>query len=298
MSNHLNFLKEYKIIFSIVIISKIIVFLVFPLIFTILHLSRADTFNPFTLWNVWDAPHYIDIASKGYQLTGDTGNFISFFPLLPLLIRLTSFITAQPFLISGYIISTISCFVIAYYFFKLVLLDYPKKIATRSVLLLFIFPTSIFLHAVYTESLFLALTISAFYYLRCKKYLISFVLIAIAGFTRNMTFALLPALLVEIWIQDRKIFTEKITSVVFFIFIGTSGFFAYLLLNFFLFGNFLHFVDVEKLHWHTNFTPFGQGLVYTYNSIFWRTGLEKYTLGIGQIIRVFVVLLQPGNRME
>lgn len=39
----------------------------------------------------WDSPHYIDIAKNGYVNEGEQRLLIVFFPLYPLLIRLTTF---------------------------------------------------------------------------------------------------------------------------------------------------------------------------------------------------------------
>lgn len=40
------------------------------------------------MFNHWDAPHYEAIAKNWYANTGDAANFIVFFPLYPILIRL------------------------------------------------------------------------------------------------------------------------------------------------------------------------------------------------------------------
>lgn len=286
-----KFLNEYKLVLLIVLLSKLLIFVVFPFIFAnVFKVERAMTLNPIDLWNVWDTPHYLEIAANGYQLSGDASNFIVFLPLFPIIIKITSLLLQTSSLFSGYIVSGISSFILAIYLYKLVLLDYPKKIAILSVLFLFIFPTSIFLHIAYTESLFLALVISSFYYLRLKKYFPAFILISLAGLTKNMIFALIPALMLEIWIKERKIYLEKPLYLLSLILIGLSGFFVYLLLNYYLFGNLLYFVSIEKLHWYTNFSPMGEGLFQAINSYFWRTGVEKYTLSIVQVISFFIAL--------
>src|SRR5881397_702709 len=43
-----------------------------------------------TIWNRWDATHYIDLAQNGYQTTGDAKYWIIFYPLFPWLIRIVA----------------------------------------------------------------------------------------------------------------------------------------------------------------------------------------------------------------
>ena len=54
-----------------------------------------------------DAPHYLFLATEGYQATGEQANLIVFYPLYPLLMRLLSFVTGNA-AISGVLISQIS----------------------------------------------------------------------------------------------------------------------------------------------------------------------------------------------
>jgi Gpi18-like mannosyltransferase len=63
-------------------------------------------------------------------------------------------------------------------------LDYEPRTAARTILYLCVFPTTLFLSAVYTESLFLALVISAFYYARADRWLLAGILSAAASLSR------------------------------------------------------------------------------------------------------------------
>jgi len=70
------------------------------------------------------------------------------------------------------------------YFYRLIRLDYDRRTAARAVLYLCVFPTTLFLSAVYSESLFLALVISAFYYARSDRWLFAGALTAVAALCR------------------------------------------------------------------------------------------------------------------
>lgn len=283
-------LKQYYKPVSIVLISKFFILLfVGQLSVALFGNSRAVTLDIWSLWNVWDSPHYIFLAHYGYQTIGDPANFIVFFPLLPLLIFLTATILHIGFLISGYLVSLIITILLAVMLYKLTQLDYQEKIARMSVLFLFIFPTAFFLHIPYTESLFLLLSVSAFYLIRKQQYWIGFLLAGLATGTKLVGVALLPALLIEIVVFNNDIFknlrlVKLIPKFFFYCILSQSGLLIFLMINFYLFGNFFQFAEIQKQHFYLGFSPWGQGLIDAFHSIFWRVGLEKIILGYAQIL--------------
>lgn len=289
--------KEYKLPILIALASKILIlFFIARISIYIIPNSRALSLNIWELWNVWDAPHYVSLATSGYQIVGDPANFIAFLPLLPLLISVFQFIFQISFLIAGYIVSLFTSILLAIMLYKLVLLDYQKKTAGLTVLMLFIFPTSFFLHIPYTESLFILLSVAAFYFVRRGNYWASFFFTGLATATKIAGLGLIPAIFAEILIFDRQNFRKlgvysKLGIVLTGLTISLSGFLIYLFLNYFLFGDFFHFVIVRSQHWYINFAPFGQGLLSTFDALSWRVGLEKVMLGYAQIVAFFLGLM-------
>lgn len=289
-------IKQYYIPIIIALVSKIFIIFILSDVFTSMTVGGRSNLSIWELWNVWDAPHYISIASSGYQTLGDESNFIVFLPLFPLLIFISKTIFLTSFLVGGYIVSFFASILLAVMLYKLTLLDFSKETAILTVLLIFIFPTSFFLHIPYTESLFIFLVVSSFYFLRQKQYLISFLFVSLAGFTRLAGLALIPVILLEILFFDKENFIKKnIYRKFAFLLCGLvfslSGFIVYLLLNHFLYGNFLQFTMAEKQNWYTTFSPFGQGLISAFQSFFWRTGLEKIMLSFGQIVAFIMGLM-------
>lgn len=114
-------------------------------------------------WANWDGGHFRGIAENNY-LPQQT----VFFPLYPMLIKFLMFFNI-PSLWGGLIISNFATILALFFLYKLVLLDFSDKIAKRAVFALLIFPTSFYLGAVYSESLFLLLTLSSFYFMRTNK---------------------------------------------------------------------------------------------------------------------------------
>lgn len=113
-------------------------------------------------WARWDSSWYIRISEEGYTyVPGSTltiENEVAFFPLYPLLLRIGSLLISNRLLV-GLIISNV-CFLSALILlYRLTEAYFDSNVATRSVLYIAIFPTSFFFSAVYTESLFLLLSV-------------------------------------------------------------------------------------------------------------------------------------------
>jgi len=140
------------------------------------------------MWARWDALWYLDIAKHGYWFVPGKRSSVAFFPLYPCLIRGLHQLIPLPrdagWLLIGIAVSNASLLVALVYFCKLVRLDYDRSTAARAVLYLCVFPTTLFLSAVYSESLFLALVVSAFYYARTTRWLAAGVLAAAAALCR------------------------------------------------------------------------------------------------------------------
>lgn len=146
----------------------------------------------------FDGVHYIGIATKGYfaQFTQ------AFFPVYPILMSWVNMLVHNVIL-SGYLISHISLAIFLYLVYKLICLDHPKQVATRTIIFYLLFPVSFFFAAIYTESFFMALTVGAFLAARKKKWLIAGILGAIASGTRLVGILILPVLFIELWQQQK-----------------------------------------------------------------------------------------------
>jgi len=145
--------------------------------------------HPFVnMWARWDAGWYLDVAKNGYRfLPGEQSN-VAFFPLYPYVVPLVHGAIRLPgdagWLLVGIIVSNTALFVTLIYLYRLIRLDYDRRTAARAVLYLCVFPTTMFLSAVYSESLFLALVVTAFYYARAARWLATGVLAAAATLCR------------------------------------------------------------------------------------------------------------------
>jgi Gpi18-like mannosyltransferase len=201
----------------------------------------------------WDSVHYLDIAKNWYVNQGPQLNNLVFFPLYPLLIRLITVNTAYINL-SALAISNISSVIAGLYLYKLAKLDYDDNAAVKAVLYMFVFPTAFFMSMMYTEGLFLALAIAAFYYARAGKWWVAGLLSMFATLTRLSGLILLPALLVE-YLHQKKWNLKKIELNLLWIFLAMAGFLMYLGLNFQVTGNLFTFMDLERIYWYQSVNP-------------------------------------------
>lgn len=228
-------------------IIAITLFIKVLLLILVISQTNDPNFNLVDTWVRWDGPHYIDIARNGYQTEGDPANFIVFYPLYPLLIKLVGLIVGNLNL-SALIISWASSVVASIFLYKLALLDFNKRIAFLSVWFLNIFPTAYFLQASYTESLFLALSLASIYFFRTSNNSYSGFLASLSSFTRFNGLLLIPFFVTELGIK--KINLHKLLRIFLITTSTIVGFLGYLLLNFLTFGEFFYFRTPLSQHWY------------------------------------------------
>lgn len=241
----MRFKTEKLLIFLLV--TRILILVLPWLTITLLFPEKtALNFVQFTQssWNRWDAPHYLYLAQNWYTAVGDPANFIVFLPLYPLIVKASLFILGDP--AGNAITLSIIFFLIgSYYFYKLIKLDFPEKIARWSVIALAIFPTSYFFNAPYTESLFLMLFALSFYFARKGDFSPAGVFTGLAAITRPFGILLLPAILIEWFISKNG----KWRHLPIIIFPSLIAIFSYLYINKNIFGNFFAFQKILADNW-------------------------------------------------
>jgi hypothetical protein len=141
----------------------------------------------------WDSVWYLTIARSGYQHIRER---MAFYPLYPGLIHILAWVVRSD-LVAGVLISVVSFAVALVLLHRLVRLDFDVEVADTTVLLLAFCPVSFFFSAVYTESLFLALSVGAIYAARRDRWLLCGVLGFLAALSRNGGIALIvPAAII------------------------------------------------------------------------------------------------------
>jgi hypothetical protein len=150
------------------------------------------------VWVRWDAVQHLNLALRGYSDMGP-GSTV-FFPLYALLTRATAFVTGD-IILAGLIVSTLAAV------FALALIGligehiFGTDAGRWATVALALYPTSVFLVAPYTESLFVALTLGALFLAYRGRWLTAAALAALAGLTRAPGPALAAAFAMVAWQQ-------------------------------------------------------------------------------------------------
>jgi Gpi18-like mannosyltransferase len=135
------------------------------------------------VWLRWDAVHYMNIAEFGYEGVGVADTV--FFPLYPYLVGGLSRLTSINVTLVGILTSSIASFLSLIFLHELVLdIFHDKRLAKWSIVCLAFYPTAFFLHAPYTDALFLSVSIGSILMMVKRKPLIAGLLVCIAGLTR------------------------------------------------------------------------------------------------------------------
>lgn len=146
----------------------------------------------------FDGVHYLRIArdAYAYQYTQ------AFFPLYPILIKITSYITLGNLLISALLVSNLSFLAGLLVFYNFVKKTYNDNVAFWSCLFLVSFPTSFYFGAVYTEGVFFLMVISGFYLSKTGKIWQASVVGALSSATRFVGIFLAPSLIKSKKLKD------------------------------------------------------------------------------------------------
>jgi len=198
----------------------------------------------FGIWKRWDTLHYIHIARDGYGTDEARQRLIIWPPLYPWLMRGLGPLVGGH-LHAGLLIAFASYAAAMLLLYRLVALDWPERIARRTILYFSIFPTSYFLHAAYTEAPFVLMVVGAFYAARRGHWGVAGALGGLAALTRVTWVALLPALLLEYLVQKR-FRLRSVRPDVLYLLLMPLGFAVFLAVNYAVYGNALEFLEMAR----------------------------------------------------
>ncbi|MEO8584924.1 MAG: hypothetical protein ABI584_02065 [Acidobacteriota bacterium] len=160
------------------------------------------------IWGVWDSGWYLDVAEFGYSAAGRSDPAIlhqanyAFFPLYPLAMRALGPLVGGPFN-AGLVVSNLSLVGACLLLRRLVSLDHDSATADRAVRYLILFPTAFVLSGVFSESLFLTLTLAAFLAVRRDRLLLAGAAGYLAALTRPVGVLLVLPLALT-YVQGRR----------------------------------------------------------------------------------------------
>lgn len=194
--------------YAFVVVVALRVSLEFVAVLATSHLPEQEGLHPvfhastniwLDVWARWDSQWYLYIARLGYSSHSE---LVAFFPLYPVLMSTAATFLRHNYVLAGIVVSSVALFVALVYLFKLAELEFDRAVAERTVLYTAIYPLALFFLAVYTESLFLAVTVAALYHVRRGQWGPAGIAAALAGVTRANGMVLAFPLLYELWRQS------------------------------------------------------------------------------------------------
>lgn len=150
----------------------------------------------FEVFTQWDSNFYLEIARQGYTWTLGQASSVAFFPLYPTLMALLHLLIPD-LVLCGMVLSFGFFLAALIVLHKLCVHEFNLVVANRTIWLLAFFPSSLFYGAIYTESLFLFLTVSAFYVARTRQWAWAGLIGLLASSTRINGATLLVPLVIQ-----------------------------------------------------------------------------------------------------
>lgn len=242
------------------------------------------------IWNQWDAANFLRIAQDGYT----DPNTAAYFPLFPKMIAGISALGIKP-VAAGMLINSVACVVAFAYLFKLADRDAGRGAGRRAVLYLALAPLGVFLVAPYTEAVFLAGAIPAFYYAREGRWHLAGVFAAIATGARFAGLFVIAGIAVE-FLRRREFSRAKIMQLLLALGTGLAPFAFYMLFLDRISGNPWLFVEAQRRGWGRGFVGPVDALVNTWHAAFdradyptnwimaWRIEIIFAFIGLGLIV--------------
>jgi hypothetical protein len=155
----------------------------------------------FTATERQDALWYLRLATDGYR---EDDLSAAFFPMYPAIVRTVALVPGVGPLGAALLVSNAAAFGALLMLHALTRLELGRAAARRTILFIALFPTAFFLLSPYSESLFLLLSVSAFWFGRRDRWGWAAVLGASAALTRSVGVLLLLGLGAEALRQWRS----------------------------------------------------------------------------------------------
>ncbi len=149
------------------------------------------------VWARWDSVFFLRIAEHGYDAA--SGAAAAFYPVYPLAVGGLGRVFFGHYVLAGIAVSLLASLGAFLLLHRLAEERLGAEGARRAVLYLALAPMAAFLQAVYSEALYLLLTLAAFALAERRRWLPAGVLAGVAVLTRVAGIALLPALVLLAW---------------------------------------------------------------------------------------------------
>lgn len=242
-----KYLKSNWFLFIVLIfiISRVIMYYQFSLANTLI-LHDKGTFAA-TMCK-WDCKWYLTIINNGYDTAVRTSPKIwkglanwAFFPLYPNIVGFISKITTLGPVLTGILLNQTFIFIAAVFFYRLLRLNFSDLNSRFGVVLLVFSPFSVYFASLYTEALFIMLSVVGFYYLRTNREILGGVFGGLLAATRPVGIMFMVPVFFN-FVRHRKPLTKMIIVLA----LASLGLVCYMLFLQYRVGDFLAFQHIQK----------------------------------------------------
>lgn len=245
MDNKLLKINWLFFIICIFLASRLLMLYQYNLANNILHHNHSSFFEAMCKW---DCRWYLTIIKDGYDTSFreyprvwyGLANY-AFFPLYPYLVKILSTILHINPVKCGIILNQFFILIALIFFYKYLKLIKLEEFSCRfGVFLLSFSPFSIYFSSLYTEALFVLLSILTFYFLRSKKLFISAILAGFLSATRPV------GVMMSLVIFYDRIIRKRYFHAIIYSLIAASGLLLFMLYLHFHAGDYLAFAHIQK----------------------------------------------------
>ncbi|MCC2624679.1 MAG: hypothetical protein K0R14_552 [Burkholderiales bacterium] len=242
-----RFNKMHWALFCVLVflVSRLIMLYQYNLATDILSHNHLDFFSAMCKW---DCKWYITIITDGYddavrsspRIWKGLANW-AFFPLYPFIVRFMVVVTSLSPVMAGILLNQLFIFLALLVFYKYLRLFVDDTNSRFGVILLAFSPFSVYFASLYTEALFLLLSLSGFYFMRTNRPVISAVCGGLLSATRPV------GVMFSIPYFLHHIFRGKLsTKILICCVITTLGLLLYMLYLQVHVGDYLAFQHIQK----------------------------------------------------
>ena len=235
------------------LLSRLLVYLLAYALYLLLDVGRSGFFESFQpLWTHWDTRHYTGIAEEWYTDVGDERLRLVFFPLYPLLMRLLAPLTGGSAFAAGIVISLVCSAAASAMVYDLSQWHFGRETAGLSLAYFLLSPLSVFLGCVYTEALFICLTLAAVCLLRRGHPWWAALCGMLSAFTRMPGVIVSGLMIIDFFgkISKKKADVRALGACVAQVAIVFAGFAAYLLVNQIVTGDPFTYLTYQRENWY------------------------------------------------
>ena len=285
--------RELIIAAAVTLASRLAVYLLSYAMYRLLGVGDGGFLQTFVrLWRHWDTGEYLGIAQNGYTAVGDERLMIVFFPLYPLLMRGASLLTGGDVFAGGILVSLTCASLAGALLYDLCRAQWDAKTARLALAYWLLNPLSVFLGCVYTESLFICLTLAAVWLLRRGHPWWAALCGAASAFTRMPGVIIAGVFLIRLLgdIPRGKADRRAVLRCLMQMGVVFAGLAAYWLVNYAVTGDPFMYMTYQWENWHQRAGTFWHTVSTTVHYAIAMVGERSWLfLWIGQLVSMFYV---------